>query len=88
MEANAVAVEAEEPLATTGPSGEEIKIVMNESDIVTPRGDCIVGKMSFSVTPGQGLMVTGRGGTGKTSFARGEYGTARHSTARHGMAAW
>ena len=49
---------------------DEVRIIMKDADIVTPRGECIVSNMSFSVTAGHGLMVTGRGGTGKTSFAR------------------
>eukprot|EP01043_Picozoa_sp_COSAG02_P094517 COSAG02_NODE_30944_length_542_cov_0.914221_2_plen_101_part_01 len=47
-----------------------VRVVMSGCDVVTPRGECIVSDLSFEVSEGQGLMVTGRGGTGKTSFAR------------------
>jgi ABC-type uncharacterized transport system fused permease/ATPase subunit len=49
---------------------ESVRVVMSGCDVVTPRGECIVSDLSFEVSEGQGLMVTGRGGTGKTSFAR------------------
>lgn len=53
-----------------GPEEEGVRVVMRGCDIVTPRGECIVSDLSFDVREGHGLMVTGRGGTGKTSFAR------------------
>ena len=57
---------------TSGDDGKEepARVVMESCDLVTPRGECIVSDLSFDVSEGQGLMITGRGGTGKTSFAR------------------
>ena len=49
---------------------EGVRVVMSGCDVVTPRGECIVSDLSFEVSEGQGVMVTGRGGTGKSSFAR------------------
>lgn len=53
-----------------GTVDETVRVSMSGCDVVTPRGECIVSDLSFDVSEGQGLMVTGRGGTGKTSFAR------------------
>ena len=49
---------------------EEVSVVMEGCDIVTPRGECIVSDLSLKVSEGQGLMVTGRGGTGKSKIFR------------------
>ena len=40
------------------------------SDIVTPRGRCLVQGLSVSVHPGQHLLVTGPNTSGKTSLFR------------------
>lgn len=45
-------------------------IKMEGVDIVTPGGEAIASNVNFEVREGRALMVTGRGGTGKTSFAR------------------
>ena len=37
-------------------------------DVVSPGGDNFAGKVSFKVAPGEGLMVTGRSASGKTSL--------------------
>ena len=39
-------------------------------DIVSPAGECFAADVSFSVTQGAGMMVTGRSAAGKTSLVR------------------
>ena len=69
--ANLKKLQEEAEAAKSGADGDEsLCIKMEHMDIVTPGADCIASDVSFEVTEGKALMITGRGGTGKTSFAR------------------
>merc|ERR1711865_142692 len=71
MGANLKKFQEEAEAAKSGADGDEsLCIKMEHMDIVTPGADCIASDVSFEVTEGKALMITGRGGTGKTSFAR------------------
>eukprot|EP01048_Picozoa_sp_COSAG05_P024401 COSAG05_NODE_5721_length_1107_cov_1.481151_1_plen_197_part_10 len=46
------------------------ELALHDADVVTPRGEAIVTQLSFTVRPGQALMIIGRGGSGKSSCVR------------------
>ena len=56
--------------ATQKAADQDMVIKMEGVDVVTPAGEAIASDVNFTVKKGQALMITGRGGTGKTSFAR------------------
>jgi len=45
-------------------------LVVKSLDLVTPKGDCLVADLSFSVEAGSPLLITGPNGSGKTSLSR------------------
>ena len=76
-ELDEVLSDMEKSISTTANSGavvedcgDDLRIVMDGVDVVTPAGECCVANLSVSLSHGQSLMVTGANATGKSSLGR------------------
>jgi ATP-binding cassette subfamily D (ALD) long-chain fatty acid import protein len=76
-ELDEVLSDLEKSISTTANSGasvedcgDDLRIVLDGVDVVTPAGECCVSNLSLEISHGQSLMVTGANATGKSSLGR------------------